>query len=188
LYAEHFSLVASKLHDTAKAYTIVEQVRGRVIADLLMAGSVNSPVARNAESKISQLQLQLASAHSTEEVRRLRDQIFSLQESRWITPGVNILKRRAPGTVTLQLIQQHLDSATAILEYVLAERQSYCLVITHDSYRIVPLAPQRAMETRVAEYLTAVKDKLPAHVQARSLFSLLEHARNSVESKRPSKS
>lgn len=78
----------SKLHDPVKAYAIVEQVRGRVIADLLMAGSVNSPVARNAESKISQLQLKLRSAATTEEVRRLRDQIFSLQESRWITPSM----------------------------------------------------------------------------------------------------
>jgi CHAT domain-containing protein len=173
LYAQHFSLLASTLHDPYKAYKIVEQVRGRVTADLLMAGSINSPAARNVESKISQLQIKLASANTTEEVRRLRDQIFSLQESRWITPGMNILKRRSSETVTLQLVQQHLHSDTAILEYVLAKQQSYCLTITHDSYRIVPLAPQADIEARVADYLTAVKGKLPAHSQAKSLFRLL---------------
>jgi hypothetical protein len=152
LYAQHFSLVASKLHDPYKGYKIVEQVRGRVTADLLMAGSVNSPAARNVEFKISQLQIKLASAKTTEEVRRLLDQIFSVQESRWITPGINILKRRSPETVTLQLVQQHLDSNTAILEYVLAKHQSYCLTITHNSYRIVPLAPQAEIEASVAGY------------------------------------
>ncbi|HSU61822.1 MAG TPA: CHAT domain-containing protein [Bryobacteraceae bacterium] len=173
LYAEHFSLVASKLHDSSKAYRIVEQVRGRVITDLLMAGSINSPAARNAESKISQLQLKLTAAGTTEEVRRLRDQIFSLNESRWITPDMNILKRRSPETVTLQLVQQHLDRFTAILEYVMGEQQSYCLAITRNSYRIVPLAPQAEIETGIAKYLIAVRSKLAAHAEGKRLFGLL---------------
>lgn len=173
LYAEHFSLVASKLHDPVKAYRIVEQVRGRVIADLLMAGSVNSPAARTAEYKISQLQLKLASAASTEDVHRIRDQIFSLQESRWITPDVNILKRRSPETAKLQLVQQDLDNDTAILEYVLGQQQSYCFVISRDSYRIVPLAAEPEIDTAVARYLIAIKNKLAAHGPAKRLFDLL---------------
>src|SRR6185437_7698713 len=64
LYSEHFALVASRLHSPLKAYSIVEQVRGRVTADLLMAGSVGSPKAKDAEHAISRLQLQLMSANS----------------------------------------------------------------------------------------------------------------------------
>jgi tetratricopeptide (TPR) repeat protein len=41
LYARHFSLVADKLHDPSKAYSIVEQVRGRIMSDLLKAGSLH---------------------------------------------------------------------------------------------------------------------------------------------------
>ena len=40
LYSQHFALVADRFNDPAKAYSIIEQVRGRVTTDLLMAGAV----------------------------------------------------------------------------------------------------------------------------------------------------
>jgi tetratricopeptide repeat protein len=40
LYSEHFCLVAQHFNDPARAFSIIEQVRGRVTTDMLMAGSV----------------------------------------------------------------------------------------------------------------------------------------------------
>ena len=40
LYSQHFCLVAQHFNDPAKAFSIIEQVRGRVTTDLLMAGSI----------------------------------------------------------------------------------------------------------------------------------------------------
>ena len=40
LYSQHFALVADRFNDPRKAYSIIEQVRGRVTTDLLMAGAV----------------------------------------------------------------------------------------------------------------------------------------------------
>ena len=55
-YSQHFALIANRFNDPAKAYGIVEQVRGRVATDLLMDGSVASSEAKETERTISQLQ------------------------------------------------------------------------------------------------------------------------------------
>ncbi|MBV9268596.1 MAG: hypothetical protein JO061_20675, partial [Acidobacteriaceae bacterium] len=68
LYPEHFALLVSRLNNPAKAYTIVEQVRGRVVTDLLSSGSRDSEDAKHIEQTISALQLQMMSASSIEEV------------------------------------------------------------------------------------------------------------------------
>ena len=40
IYSQHFALIAKQFNDPRRAYDIIEQVRGRVAADLLAAGSV----------------------------------------------------------------------------------------------------------------------------------------------------
>src|SRR5271157_256909 len=93
LYSQHFCLIAQHFNDPAKAFSIIEQVRGRITTDLLLAGAVTPQEARREERTISQLQLKLMAARSTAEVRNIRDQIFMAEQSRWVTPDVNILKR-----------------------------------------------------------------------------------------------
>src|SRR5215471_1360859 len=76
IYSQHFSLVADHFNDQKKAYRIIENVRGRVAADLLAAGFVSTPAAKSTERTISQLRLKLMAARSIDQVRTLRDQIF----------------------------------------------------------------------------------------------------------------
>ncbi|HEX7362229.1 MAG TPA: CHAT domain-containing tetratricopeptide repeat protein [Bryobacteraceae bacterium] len=173
LYTEHFALVASRLHNPAKAYSIVEQVRGRVAADLLMSGSVSPQKAKEIEHRLSLLQLRMMSAKSPEQINRLRNRIFSIEESRWVTPGVNILKRKARETVPVATVQRSLDPSTAVLEYVIADPRSYCLAITHDSFRIVTLPGKSSIDELAASYLKSARAKLPAHAEARKLFDAL---------------
>ncbi|MGH9619152.1 MAG: hypothetical protein ACRD45_05475, partial [Bryobacteraceae bacterium] len=170
LYTEHFALVASRLHNPVKAYDIVEQVRGRVAADLLMSGSVSPQKAEDIEHRISLLQLRMMSAKSAQEMNGLRNRIFTIEESRWITPGVSILKRKAQAVVPVETVRRSLDTSTAVLEYVMADPRSYCIVITHDGFRIVALPGKSRIDTFAAEYLNLVRAKLPAHAQARQLF------------------
>jgi CHAT domain-containing protein len=173
LYPEHFALLASRLNNAAKAYAIVEQVRGRVTADLLMSGSLNSQGAKRIEHTISSLQLQMMSAKSVQELNRLRDQIFTAEEARWISPGISILKRRAQETVPIERVQHSLDPSTAILEYIVAEPHSYCLVVSRNSFHIVLLTGEGRINQLVSAYLKAVKEKLPAHLEAKQLFNSL---------------
>ncbi len=105
IYSRHFALIAEHFNNPQKAYAIIEQVRGRVAADLLAAGSVAPAGAKSAERAISQLRLKLMAARSTNEVRSLRDQIFMMEQTRWVTPGVSVLKTKPRETVGLEQIQ-----------------------------------------------------------------------------------
>jgi CHAT domain-containing protein len=173
LFARHFSLVAEKFNNPAKAYSIVEQVRGRVATDLLMAGSFASNEAKRTEKTISELRLKLIGAHSTAEVRRIRDQIFLVEQSRWITPEISILKAQSRERVGIERVQRSLSPSAAILEYVVAEPHSYCLVISYRGSRIVTLTGRHRIEALVMAYLKAVKAKQSAHDEARHLYDAL---------------
>jgi hypothetical protein len=142
IYSQHFALIAEQFNDAQKAYAIIEQVRGRVAADLLAAGSAAPAGAKTAERAISQLRLKLMSARSTDEVRSLRDQVFMIEQTRWVTPGVSVLKTKSRETVGLEQIQQALDPSAVLLEYVIADPSSYCLAISRTGSRIVRLGPK----------------------------------------------
>ncbi len=156
-----------------KAYSIVAQVRGRVNADLLLSGSVNSEKAKQIEHRISSLQLEMMNSKSDAEMARLRDQIFTVEEQRWISPGISILKRKAQETVPVGTVRRALDGSTAILEYVVADPQSFCMVISRDSFKIIPIAGESQINGLVAAYLKGVRDKLAAQSEARELYNLL---------------
>jgi CHAT domain-containing protein len=173
IYSQHFALIANQFHDTQRAYHIIEQVRGRAEADLLAAGPSTSSEAKAAERAVSQLRLKLMAARSTDEVRSLRDQIFLKEQARWMTPGASVLKTQPREAVPMEQIQQALAPSAVLLEYVIADPASYCLMISRNGSRIVRLGSKAQIEALVTAYLTAVKAKHSAISEARSLYDAL---------------
>jgi len=173
LYSQHFCLIAQHFNNPAKAFSIIEQVRGRVTTDMLMAGSVTPQEARKQERTISQLQLKLMAARSTAEERNIRDQVFMAEQARWVTPDVSILKARAHALAGLDKVERSLSPSSLILEYVVADPQSYCLVISHGGSRLVPLVGREHIDSLVLAYLNAVKAKKPARDEGRQLYDTL---------------
>lgn len=173
IFTKHFSLVVDRFNDTERAFSIVEQVRGRAARDLLMADSRITPTTRDTERNISRIRIRLMSARSTEEVRKLRDEIFLAEQARWSHAGTNTLKASIAHAVQLAEIQSMLRPSEAILTFVLAEPRSYCLVITRGTSRVVPLSSKRVIETRIDAYRRAVEAKLTAVSEARNLYENL---------------
>ena len=65
LYRQHFALVADQFRDVTRAYGIVEQVRGRVVSDLLASGSFTDPRdAKETARRAARVRLKLMAAHS----------------------------------------------------------------------------------------------------------------------------
>ncbi|HLG97906.1 MAG TPA: CHAT domain-containing protein [Bryobacteraceae bacterium] len=170
IYTEHFALVAGKLNDISKAYSIIEQVRGRVAADLLSAGLASQAGEEARERTISQLKLKLMAAKSTEDVRKLRDQIFMAEQAKWISPGADILRTKSRETIGIDQIRESLPASAVLLEYVIADPISYCLSISRTSVGIARLDSKARIEGLVASYLKAVKDKQPAVSEGRALY------------------
>jgi CHAT domain-containing protein len=138
-----------------------------------MAGAVAPSQAKRDQRAISELRLKLAGARSTSEVRQIRDQIFLVEQARWITPEISILKAQSHDPVGVEQVQRSLDPSAVILEYVVADPRSYCLVISRTDARIVPLADRQSIEALIAAYLKAVKARAPARKEGRALYDAL---------------
>ena len=183
LYAKHFALVVEHLGDTERAFAIIEQVRGRVMTDLLVSGVKTSPESLEAEKKISHLRLKLMAARSDRDIRELRDEIFLAEQFRSITPEISILKSNVHRAVTLKELQASLSPSEAVLEYVIDEPTSYCVVITRETVRIVKLPGKQVISPLVTAYLSEVKAKHCAQDQARGLYDVLLDSIPEVQSK-----
>src|SRR5713101_679086 len=154
VYTEHFALVADHLNDTAKAFSVLEHARGRVTTDLLMSGRPpDSPKELEIEKQIARLNLELTKAKSATQVRKIRDEIFLVEEARWLAPASSPWKSRPWETIPLDRVRNSLPPNQMMLEYVLAEPQSYCLAISRDFARIVPLPSRESIEKLVSGYV-----------------------------------
>ena len=173
IYSKHFALIANHFNDPRRAYNIIEQVRGRAAADLLEAGLSATPRARIVEREISQLRLKLMAAKSIDEVHSLRDQIFLKEQARWTTSDSSLLKAKPREVVKIEQLQENLAQSALLLEYVIADPNSYCLAISRSGSRIVRLGSKAQIETLIRAYLEAVKAKLQAISEARNLYDAL---------------
>src|SRR6266496_5168454 len=173
LYAKHFALIAEHSGDATKGFTVVERARGRVMTDLLMSGNRTSPESVATEKNLARLRIQLTEAHSNKDIEKLRDQIFFAEQLRSVTPEVSILKAREHVTMTSRQLQESLSNSEALLEYVVDDPTSYCLVITRSSIRIAKLPAKGALSSLVVAYLGKLKAKERADSEARHLYDVL---------------
>jgi len=173
LYAKHFSLLAEQIGNTEKAFAVVEQVRGRVMTDLLVDGATTSRQSIDAGKNIARLRLRLMAAHSDKDIRELRNQIFLAEQSSLIAPEISILKTNIHRNVTLKALEGSLTPSEVVLEYVLDDPASYCLVITREGAKIVKLAGKGRISALVNSFLAAVKSKASAQDEGRRLYETL---------------
>jgi tetratricopeptide (TPR) repeat protein len=174
VYTDHFALVADHMNDTAKAFSVLEHARGRVTTELLMSGKPpDSPEELEIEKQISRLNLDLARAKSAEQVRQIRDKIFLAEQARWLAPASGRLESRPWETIPLNRVRQGLAANELLLEFVLAEPRSYCLAISRDFARIVPLAGRESIEELVASYVKILKGKAGSKTDGAQLYKIL---------------
>jgi len=174
IYTEHFALLADHLKDTGQAFSVLEHARGRVTTDLLTSGRPpDTPEGDQIEKQINRLNLQLAKATSTDQVRDIRDQIMLAEEGRWLIPASALWKAHPWETVPLERARESVPTNALVLEYVLAEPHSYCVVISRDSSRIVTLASREQIEKLVATYLNNLKAKSASNTEAVALYKVL---------------
>jgi CHAT domain-containing protein len=119
------------------------------------------------------LNLDLARAKSAEQVRQIRDKIFLAEQARWLAPASGRLESRPWETIPLNRVRQGLAANELLLEFVLAEPRSYCLAISRDFARIVPLAGRESIEELVASYVKILKGKAGSKTDGAQLYKIL---------------
>ena len=173
LYEHHFALVADHFDNTAEAFKVVEQGRGRALVDLLISGTSISAQSEKIDRNISKLRLEMKSLRDPSEIERERDAIFLAEEKEVVNPDFTILRSKKFAPVSIQSLQQKLAASEMLLEYVLGEPRSYVLVVTANNSRIVRLPERKAIEKMVNDYTAAVRSRQQARQEARKLFDAL---------------
>jgi CHAT domain-containing protein/tetratricopeptide (TPR) repeat protein len=178
LYLDHFRLHA-KLRDTAGAFRILEQARGRVVADALRGGGsgLRPLTARmtEPEKRIAQLQFLLMRSRDKAERQRLlaalersEEEVFPALVSH---DGKATAKPSQP--VTLAELQRDLPAGRAVLEYFLAEPRSYCLFVTRDHSAIIEIPGKADISKAVDAHLSAIEHGSDLSQPGRELFDAL---------------
>src|SRR5262249_34232170 len=182
-YIGHFELAATKFGDINKAFEIIEEARGRTVADTLL-GESESLLSSSDEISIEASQeitrIQLALMHETSPTTResLLDQLFGVEQLLAPAPKVRSTlnpsnKRRKP--VSLRTVQSSLNPDEMLLEYVLGESQSYCLRITRSDAKIVVLnAGRNTIRKLVNDYIAGIRSRKTEIRLGKELFALLQ--------------
>ncbi|HTV54744.1 MAG TPA: CHAT domain-containing protein, partial [Terriglobia bacterium] len=179
IYVEHFRLAALLLKNVDEAFEIVEQARGRGLADSLRGHKKwtdkRSAADNAAEGQIDDLQRQLRQPHTTDERTQLlgnldvAEALFANTEYE----HARIEKLVPTCPVTLSVFQRSLKPDEMALEYVLGGPESFCLAITQKAATVNTLPARSEIERAVRDYLADVVAKKPIGRPATQLYNWL---------------
>lgn len=157
VFTEHFKL-AVKQGDLRKAYEVIEEARGRVAADRLRAGERTKPMSKPEiaadERRLALLQMRLLDTDDLAERERLSESLLTLETQMTSDDVPDVLSNRE--RPSLADLQRSLLPDETLLEYVVGERTSHCLVITRNRVSIATLPDRKTIEALSNRFLDAV--------------------------------
>lgn len=180
IYLGHFALAAERQKNVQKAFGIIERIRGRTAAEFLRgrrSGSQPEAVTENPEQKeVANLQIRLMRAASARERRDILDSLMEAEEKfGYFNDSRNPARNAFLGKpVQLEKLQASLLSDEILLEYVLNEPKSFCVLVSREHAKILALrAGRKRIEDLVEAYLGEIKARKPSAERRRELYSLL---------------
>src|SRR5206468_7537201 len=182
IYVGHFVLAAEYLKDKPRAFEILERARGRAAADIIRSQPLRPPIpdekTRSLEREIGLIQahLRFENLGRKSERQALLDQLWLAKEKLNSIPEPRTPYQEQTihsSSVTVEELRSVLRPDQVLLEYVLSEPASYCIVITGRVLDIVPLAGRRKVETLVDGYLSEIRAGKPGVEKASQLYSIL---------------
>ena len=162
LYKEHF-LFYAKTGDVAGSFRVLENNRAKTTRDMIAA---NEPVTGEVAMG---LRARLAGTVSLAEMSAVRGALVTDSEKQWTE-----YQRKTVKPSDLKEIQAALGSNQVILEYALTDPTSYCIVVTKQTARIVPLSKgEKELETLLKRYSDTLKHKGEDEAVAEQLYTAL---------------
>ena len=164
LYLDHFRFHA-KQRNSAAAFAVAEQVHGRAIADALQFGTKGqdtlSAKLTAGEKRVAHLQLALMRSNNRTERRQLLESLIRAEEEAYpaFISQVRLSQAKAGVFATLRDVQRSLSADDALLEYLVASPQSYCIVVTRDESAIFSLPSEADIQKAVDVHLKAIASK-----------------------------
>ena len=171
-YETAFSFAAQS-GDLQGAFAIVERVRGRITTETLLqpARVAQQPMDMALEDKIRNLKIQLLKATAPINRDRLIDELFYAEQQRFVDDKPAPFTIEKTQAIAVRRVAAKLGGEEAILEYVLPEKgKAYCLFLSHNNARIVPLGPAEKISTLAQRFTANLKSGKPWKEDARALY------------------
>jgi CHAT domain-containing protein len=177
VYLGYFQLELNQYQNLAGAFHVLETARGRVLADSMryqrLHASGSGPSA--AEIKIAAIQRELRQVRSPAEAKSLLTQLEDAEAAfapvEYRRDREQLMMRTQP--VALNRVQRVLRPGEVLLEYVLADGQSYCLEIRPERVRAHRLPARREIERVARGFLQDTMARKDNPAAARQLFAWL---------------
>jgi CHAT domain-containing protein len=158
------------------AFAIIERARGRTVADMLRRHDADPPQDVNTMAgKLAGVQAELLETTDARRRNMLLDTLEEDEEELGYLDALNpIAHRGAEHAADLPTIQRSLGPHETVLEYVLADPESFCLAFDPSTVAIVKLpAGKQQIESTISSYLASISSGHPAHEDAQRLYSVL---------------
>jgi CHAT domain-containing protein len=178
-YLQHFELIA-KSGDVPAAFHVLERVRGRTLAwaleDRTAFPTAESGQTASLETDLAGLQAQLMQTKSPEKREQLMDQLVEYERRL----GLAWTKEDAPGhglpvqPASLPKVQQVLKADEVLLEYVLDDPTSSCIVVSEKGafVRVLP-AGRKEIENLSQRFVAEIRTKGTGAELSKRLYSIL---------------
>ena len=123
------------------------------------------------EDRVRRLKVNLVKASTPLQRHTIVDQLFFAEQARWtdLSPDTPLPSINPASEATLSAVQHRLKSNEVILEYVLGERQSFCLEISRLDAKIIKLAQREQIESIATTYVERIKAIKDASTAAQAL-------------------
>ena len=178
-YLQHFELV-TKSGDVPGAFRVLERVRGRTLAwaleDRKAFPTAESGQTVSLETDLAGLQVQLMQTNSAEKREQLMDKLVEYERRL----GLAWTKDDAPGhglpaqPASLSNVQEVLKPDEVLLEYVLDDPASFCVVISQQRayVRVLP-AGRKEIENLSQRFVGEIRTKGTGAELSKRLYAIL---------------
>ena len=179
VYTGYFRTEAKHLGRLDYAFEAIEQARGRAVTDILRvkpSSDQAAPARLSAtERRISRLQIQLGNAANRAERRRLLTELHAVEQelnplqATYEKAWLQVETRPA----TLKQIRATLQPDEVLVQYVLGEPASYCIVVRRDSATFHELPSKAKISKLTDAFLNEIRKDSTATGTGRDLYTAL---------------
>ena len=177
VYTGHFETEAVHLGRLDRAFEVIEQSRGRALTDVLRTRPVTeqriSARLSSTERRISRLQIELGKSRTKVQRRALLNQLDQVEQE--LSPLQAAYEKawlqHETQPVALTRLRRALNADEAVLHYVLAEPNSYCMSIRREGVTLHKLPSKNRITKLVEAFAEDLKQNGTATAPASELFN-----------------
>jgi CHAT domain-containing protein len=170
VYSGYFASLCRE-GDLPAAFKTIEEERGRVEAQALEHHELVAPhEPTNQERKITELNLQLIETSNPDTREALAQALYQAELQ---LDDSTLAGRTAKLPMTVRSVQAQLRPEELVLEYVLAEPDSFVLAITSHSLRKYDLSSSKTIASLATQYRKDIHDRKADPEVAQALFNAL---------------